>query len=273
MTTYFHYTSLNTFLQIIQNRSVRFTEIRRSNDSLEGTFFVQSFESLLSHLKYPEYFINACAHILNRFLNIYSYYGMCLTSEADDLSQWRAYGQNGRGVSIGFDLEKLYDCAKKTKLSIGTKSIEIRYGKEAILEWFEDLNSVFSELDIGSEKDWVDPEKIFIDKDPKFKNFVDALEIFSRHCFDVKNEVFRAEKETRIVQETVFTFSNGLRFYERNGRIIPYYDVEITPECIDVIVIGNDVQATSSEIYRVLTSWDPRFVDKKIYRSNSTLRV
>lgn len=36
-----------------------------------------------------------------------SVYISCFSKESDILSQWRAYADNGKGVSIGFDLEKL----------------------------------------------------------------------------------------------------------------------------------------------------------------------
>lgn len=113
MTVCFHYTSLQTFLAIAENSSIRLTDLKTSNDLLEGYYLVDSLADYLGHLGCPPHFIESCRQVVSRLVDIYTYYGFCLTTEGDDLGQWRAYGNQGRGVAIGFKVDKLLKVAKK----------------------------------------------------------------------------------------------------------------------------------------------------------------
>jgi hypothetical protein len=64
----------------------------------ESTYFSQQFEKFLSQEKYKQ-----CVH---SFVCSFSFCG-------DDLGQWRAYADNGRGYALGFDtveLEAAFNC-------------------------------------------------------------------------------------------------------------------------------------------------------------------
>lgn len=273
MTTLFHYTSVSTFLAIIESRSVRFCELSKSNDRAEGKFIIESLRSLMQHVEMPSHIQSCGLHALERLIDIYSYYGFCLTSEGDDLGQWRAYADNGQGVAIGFNLEKLTECAQQSPLALSTKVTKVEYGKEAILPYVDALFDVLRKL---SEKNnlefWSDPEGLFRGNSSDAKKFQKAIEVFSTNCYDIKNPSFLMEKETRISQETVFTASSFLKFFAREGRIVPYYNVEIKPDCIDCIVAGPQLDVSPHDISRVLSSWEGHLISKKVYKSVSSAR-
>jgi Protein of unknown function (DUF2971) len=273
MTTLFHYTSLPTFLAIIQTRSVRFCELSQSNDRAEGIFLLESLRSLMVHTKVPDHIQRCVSHILERLIGIYAYFGFCMTSEGDDLGQWRAYASNGTGVSIGFNLERLVECARSSPISISTKVSNVRYGKEAILESVEDLFEALRQVEDANPKEfWSNPEAVFRTNTGDEKRINDALMAFSSDCYDIKNPSFRLEKETRITQEATFTSSSFLKFFSRSGRIVPYYDVDLTSDCIDCVIAGPQFNGTPNDIQRVLTSWSGDLGSKKIYRSISSSR-
>lgn len=275
MATLFHYTSLDTFLAICQSKTIRFCELSKSNDSMEGRFVVEALESYMHHIKVPSH-INACVvEVLNRFIDMYAYYGICLTSEADDLAQWRAYGNGGRGVAIGFNTDELFKCADASPLSGSTIITEIAYGKEAILPHVEALVEVISTID-GRQPPlfWGDPEKIFRSRKECGDewDFKKAVEKFSTNCYSIKNPTFAMEKETRITQESTFLWSVGLSFFERSGRIVPYYDVAINDQCIDCIIAGPDTNLRANDIKRVMGATLGTLASNKIYLSSSSSR-
>jgi len=274
MSTLFHYTTLPTFLAIIQNRSVRFCELSKSNDKAEGRFISESLQSLMTHMKIPDYIQASVSHILERLINIYSYYGFCMTSEGDDLGQWRAYADNGRGVAIGFDLDKLVECAKESPLSISTKVSQVRYGMEEILSLVDDLLETLRRIDVAQNRDfWSDPEALFRSDTQDAKALTFTIQTFSQNCYDIKNQSFLMEKETWITQETTFTASSFLKFFSRQNRIVPYYDVKINPDCLNCIVAGPELDISPHDISRVLSSWDASLISTKVYRSVSSVRI
>ncbi|MEF2736199.1 MAG: DUF2971 domain-containing protein [Bifidobacterium choerinum] len=141
----YHYCSLDTACAIVQNGSLRLCDVTKSNDSAEITYgyaaatdglrraglvsgsgdglrFVDDWDALLR----PDYralLREALSdHMLppNRLC-----YAACLSEEADLLSQWRAYGDDGRGAALGFDLS---DFAQ------ANPSFTVRDGGDRLLE-------------------------------------------------------------------------------------------------------------------------------------------
>lgn len=273
MTTLFHYTSLPTFLAIVESQSIRFCELSKSNDLTEGTFILESLRGLMKHAGMPNQIQTCVSHSLERLIGIYSYFGFCLTSEGDDLGQWRAYANDGQGVAIGFNLEKLAQAARKSSLGSSTKVTKVAYGKEFILPSAEVLFIVLRKLEEKMPQIfWSKPEELFRSDGAGAKEFQQAIAIFSDACYNVKNPSFSLERETRITQETVFTASKFLKFFARQGRIVPYYSIEIAPDCIDCIVAGPQLDVSPCDISRVLSSWSSDLIATKVYRSVSSAR-
>lgn len=274
MQSLFLYTSLASFLAIIQSRKIRFCELTKSNDRLEGRFISDSLSEYMIYQNVPNYIRNCVFHILNRFIDMYAYYGFCMTSEGDDLGQWRAYADHGQGIALGFDLDKLIECANKSPLWRGTKISVVKYGKNSILPYAEDLLRVVREIAAKSDDSfWAEPEKLFRDHSGKGTHLCKAVEEFSKICYDVKNPSFSMEKETRITQETTFTWSKGASFFERNGQIVTYYDVEFTSEAISSVTVGPNLNIDVNDVRRVLTSWDGPWLSRTIYKSISSVRL
>ncbi|PWW40295.1 hypothetical protein DFO83_102113 [Idiomarina loihiensis] len=107
----FHYCSLDTLLKILKSRKIWLSDITKMNDPEE---YKAGFELVNSQFK------NAFPHAAdwlndNHYLSDQTEYLLLACSfskKGDDLDQWRAYGENGAGVCIGFKksiLERLND--------------------------------------------------------------------------------------------------------------------------------------------------------------------
>lgn len=123
----YHYCSVDTFVKIVQNRTLRLSEIAKSNDSMEcqwvekevvppilrrelsrafETFGVkldskketQLLEETSRFFCWP--FGNEIDNQAKKFV-----FALCLSEEPDLLSQWRGYATDGYGVSVGFDTD------------------------------------------------------------------------------------------------------------------------------------------------------------------------
>lgn len=110
-TRIYHYTSFNSFCQIIKNNSFWASEPSRLNDKREYKIWFDVFEQAYCTLREKEdanEYVEILDEIKKRVLEFgqYSHFVTCFSQGRDLLSQWRAYGDEGSGVCIGLDLDK-----------------------------------------------------------------------------------------------------------------------------------------------------------------------
>lgn len=113
----YHYCSLESFLSIMNNSTIRLTNILKSNDRAEIQYCFDVFEKTLrdSCIEFSREYVDN-TEIKNHFSDIdydslvtkavindsLMYYAACFSAEPDLLSQWRGYANDGKGVAIGF---------------------------------------------------------------------------------------------------------------------------------------------------------------------------
>lgn len=113
----YHYCSLATFFNIIQNRSIWLSDVQKSNDSLELISMRKLFVSQMDkeiNKKIIQYNLDMN---WERAIQLYDlqkeaydeirkviskHLVFCLSENGDLLSQWRGYADDGNGVAIGF---------------------------------------------------------------------------------------------------------------------------------------------------------------------------
>src|ERR1017187_10866685 len=102
----YHYCDSDTFLKILESQSLWLSDILKMNDPLE---YQGGYEIIIGVFgeKYPEmleWVKNNHFHSSPKGILIL---GCSFTDKdkGDNLSQWRAYGEDGKGVSIGVSKE------------------------------------------------------------------------------------------------------------------------------------------------------------------------
>ena len=123
----YHYSGNVKCFSILGNRNIRLSDIRKSNDKAEMQIFYPTiFEAVEEeYRKEPfdfEYENNKNAEAVSILLKSIKHvvddsfekgkltsYVLCLSEEGDLLSQWRGYANDGKGCSIGFNMEKLQE--------------------------------------------------------------------------------------------------------------------------------------------------------------------
>lgn len=104
--TLYHYTNSAVLVSIIQNRKIRLSARWHLNDPREG----EDFKDLLYEYVSAIGAGGEKAKMAMDSLDSLHFYVACFSECGDLLSQWRAYAQDGEGVSIGFNREHLFKC-------------------------------------------------------------------------------------------------------------------------------------------------------------------
>ncbi len=265
----YHYCSVDTFYSIISNQTFRLSDITKSNDYLEISWIKNSlyaiFENLYSmlaegvrkELSKEEYIKR-----INEKIELYfdkselteRFYVICFSGEksGDLLSQWRGYGNDGRGIAIEINEIILNQLADSLHIYGEDKSKvlyrKVEYDKERQeRKILETIKRFFNQINNR------DTYEI-----PHLKS---QFEIVLLRCFTelyqeaifMKNPFFQEENESRLVIcigenrgtvagrkiKELATISEKA-FYVRNNELISYYDLDFKQgkEGISKIISG-----------------------------------
>jgi Protein of unknown function (DUF2971) len=204
----YHYTSLRAFLGIIGRKTLRATDIKSMNDTMEhklatGLVIDEIFKRIaeqnppegqsFAELTWPMSFFSQPLYVV------------CFSEDKGDrLSQWRAYGQDS-GVCLAFRKEELQKWCETQSAGLLRK---VRYipekGDEALRA------EIFRLLERSKEE-----------RTPDL-----AIESHTTAAFH-KHEAFEEEKEWRIVSAQQ---GKTLQFRERGSLLIPFIEHNFGPE-------------------------------------------
>jgi len=188
----YHYCSMESFFGIFTNKNIRLSNAYKTNDYTELEWIFSVIENgIVSDFKTE--FVSSLRSSYRKWLEIYFRpHIACFSKNGDLLSQWRAYANNGRGVSIGFN-NKYFESIKK----LDNKEFEIfdiiyNYKQQEKL-----LKNLFSNIGTNNLKLL---EKFFINKGGN--HCLDEIMFISallKYGMIFKNETFSEEKEVRLI--------------------------------------------------------------------------
>lgn len=205
----YYYCSLNTFLNIVRNKQIYLSDPLKMNDNLEIKWYldrlnnekiafdekenseVESIFDAMGVQSLIDFSFEKLVEILN-LKGQNSVYITCFSKEPDILSQWRAYAEDEKGVSIGFNLEKLSEADNLLVREV-IYTNDVVYGDiESDVECVADtIRIVIEEQKIISEEEQIEvflheliPELV------KYKNpaFSEEKEVRLVYCDDMKFE-------------------------------------------------------------------------------------
>ena len=247
----YHYTDMNGFISIIQNRELWLSHIRFMNDRkeyLDGRELCKEVINELTTNKHSmhEEFLNIVLKNLENEISTGFFarsskdvFSLSLSRSRDSLDMWRGYGQSS-GIAIGFEGKasmQLPGFAMMRKEQYEEELKKHENNPEKMVPRYERLllatNILYEEekkkmvlydiLDVVVEHlEYLQSRNVKWAEDS-------ALDCATSMLFDIfpyfKNKGFRNEDECRIVEN--FTYSQNdvpLKIYyrERNGLILPY---------------------------------------------------
>ncbi len=237
----YHYCSISTFMSIIKNKCFWLSDTRYTNDKEELAAFRASVDEVILELLTDNVIDKKMADELwwTYIYNTLPGYISCFSEKGDLLSQWRSYGDDGKGIAISVDFNKLniekggpFRFAGNVKKYYGNKVIYADSNlknqiKEILKKIIEGKNSMAE----------IRPD--------------DLCGIFNLSYYS-KNEGFREEAEWRIVYLPLLLFNSttkeaisgentdleNTKFRTNGEKIISYFEFSFLPDSINEIVVG-----------------------------------
>lgn len=257
----YHYCGTQKMYGIMSGKQLRMSDITKSNDYDEVYMFFPSIIDAIRdeyhknpfHFEFSSETGERAMSILVQLLYEYfrkefdkggiTNYVICFCEEGDKLSQWRAYADNGRGVSIGFSERELRQYSERYKNILTMEKVKYKTSEEINHIIISEADSLLSEL--KNLREWV------IDKfhcnDSKQEQymvffFIQMLNMVFMDSLQYKNISFQEENEWRLYFTYPITKKSEL-IYGEEGRKDVFFDemVEILKNKIDFNVLNNDI--------------------------------
>lgn len=265
----FHYTSLDTFVNIIKTKKLRLYDVTKSNDPLEGTYMIQALEEAYQRL-YHEEKINKNEYMLahraffhfqkdliyqGRSKDFYGAASFCIPKH--ELLMLRSYADNGRGVAMGVPIKALKRLADANP-QFTFRKIEYLSSKEinhrAIGFWLEKIKL----RDI----------RVSCINEASLQPIVSKLKEYYHQSYFLKDKVNEDEEEYRLLfhYEDLFDLClpgigrnvpENIDFISTNGDLKAYCDIFVgdrdkAPLYFSNVIIGPQCEATASEVQTFL---------------------
>ncbi len=279
----YHYTSPSGLKGIIENKTMRFTDRYFLNDFSEGTYImdlcINKIDILVpNYEKFKKELLKRCSERkVNSQKDDFYVHQCSFSKDEDSLALWNYYtkGNNIQGYNLCFDAQVLYSSLKlESILESGKVPViwrgDVVYGESEQLVIVKKVVDAFFEL---SEKEEHQHYQFTIGL------LVDKLMLvgifFKKKCFNIENE-YRMVMDLHIDKSTgeFTTINSEQKFYEKNGFLIPYLDVEFGTEALKEIRISPtlDLETTKNSIYRATVKTFPH-INKNDFVKQSEIPV
>lgn len=250
----YHYTSIESACKIIDSGIIRTTNIMYQNDKREMLQAYDIIKKYLNDLIYGDNSGDSVKKILRSF-DFYKQYNfpiftISFSTKQDDLNQWRAYGNDGRGCCLCFKLDKINEIFEP----ISSDNIN-RIFKRCIYEE-EEIKECLSELKnriILEGKNYI----------PEIANRMN-IEMFIDAPF-IKHKAYKDESEYRFVfysEEENFNIKCN-----ENGN--PFIEIA-TKNHFDSIIFGPCVK--DEDIEKIKYWLNKNLIDIKLHYSQIPYR-
>ena len=219
----YHYTSLGSILKIVPERTLHATDARFLTDASEMRVIVENLKFAMTSAANPDDFTSRIhtqlrAWLENRLSELgHAVFVACFTQNGNILSQWRSYGDPGKGLSIGFDPDKLLSAALSQGYMVGRCIYDPKRQMEIAVE-------VLKAIELQAKLMFPDsPARALFE--PVFEAVeVDLLKI----AVLFKDHAFCEEAEWRLVSPVISNYViSPIKFREGRSLLTPYMNFEL----------------------------------------------
>jgi hypothetical protein len=232
VTEIFHYCDAAGLEGIITSQRLWASDIFSLNDASEVDYARQIIcEALSGHEQFAPITEQFSAPDFMDFYKTWKTHVSCFSAGKDLLSQWRAYGAQGHGFAVGFNLEQLKRVGDGPPALYST--FPIVYSRSTQIENTKAFLADVPGLDRMPT--------IFRSSEIKFEIAMSMLILMA----PLKNPVFIDEREWRIL--IVPDDQDEIHFRPIRGAIVPYVKVALKPDFFTRIVLGPTVHKEFAE--------------------------
>ncbi len=234
----YHYTDLNAVHSILDTHKIRMTDIRFLNDKTEYLQGINILREAAADIfsgndDYYPGFVEAATEWLPKIFNelenfqyaTEAMYVASFSRSEDTLSQWRSYGM----FAVGLDEDLLTEELNSNKIDC----IECHYV-------FDSNDAIDRANDLLHEQALSQINDFWLLEDPQNHNstlYDDLKEVVSLLATTFKHSCFSEEHEVRLVKKTEADAEN-IQFRVKNNLLIPFFELELSPEVFTCIRIG-----------------------------------
>ena len=262
----YHYCTVETFLNIIRNHTLRLSDLCSSNDKAEMKVLLGALENeIINQYRKREDFLEPVIYGMNvdesfEFIlkmliskmenNINQMlFGICFSEEGDLLGQWREYADKGTGVAIGFNIEWIQKLCNNDSFKFSKVNYDYSKDSKLIKKY---ATGIYSEMIRAIENG---ETKELIDESSNLPYIIHLQEecLFFNSVFQKGNE-YKSEEEWLLIlddektkknypewdiyynwknsdlrfgeKEIYRLIPNGMEFMVKSGRIISYLDLK-----------------------------------------------
>lgn len=275
----FHYCSSETFASIINTKTIWLSSLKFSNDSSEGKLVSAAIMRMAGRDELDELSKARLLDELSVIEEMCDGLGFCLSNEGDLLSQWRGYGDDAHGLSIGFNqgfLTSVYEASKGSPDVVVLKPVvyeEFEHDRlldpvYSLIRQTIDHGGVGTRTTIGSLLGHSSPaeEKSKKDFDHLILSLIPLL-------YQLKPPAFKEEKEWRLIRHRFTSLNESCSFYAKRSCLTPYVSTSIDNKEIPAIgkVITGPRHKTPPNVIRSMLR-QAGFGDVEVERSAATYR-
>jgi Protein of unknown function (DUF2971) len=244
----YHYTNMAGLLGILSSEEIWLTDIFHLNDPSELGYGINMARDILEaeakrhRNEQVDNFCRFATHVLVKAGGeIFGFYVASFSREDNDLGQWRAYADNGRGVAIGLSPTLFAVAADQSRLGPAEKTIvtNVTYERTTCLRNFgEAIQRAVAILARGQRHGASTADR---------KEFGEelgrrlAVPMF-HHAISCKHTAYEHERETRLFLVNDRSVLDPIaKFRTRGSNLVPYLASPLrvrSPGAITKIMIG-----------------------------------
>ncbi len=275
---FYHYCSVETFFNIINNNSFWLSDISKSNDSKELSWIkergyeylkqkmamrTKALETLGSLNEVSLDTFNEAIEIIEHSISdeTEKCWALCFSEKKDDLGQWRGYAQDASGIAIGIKRKYLEKLVGENKINPFDEKLHFRKVKyfeenetntyfDMMFRVNDDLPSVSNEEFSTFIKNVVVSSLLFspYHKNSYFKDESEWRLTFSMSC----NELHRG----KIPSVSKDYISSKYEYSLISGKLISHIELvfDNMPEAIESIWLGPKCSLSEQEVKLFLIS-------------------
>lgn len=219
----YHYTTIAGLYGILSSGSIWLTDIFSMNDTSELRYGISLARNLYEdrrpkESKLIEETFNRLSDILPQICH---YLSCSFSQEGDDLGQWRAYGDDGCGYSIGFEgasLGSAFESMATDSKIFNFGNFQVGYNSKDVLRVFEQMIDYMPSIE-GIHDTGADASEAFKLWQPLVAELFRWLIVFSLHF---KHPAYSNEKEYRLLLLANPSLNPPLKFRPRAHELIKY---------------------------------------------------
>lgn len=255
----YHYCSTHSFLEILKSKTLRLGNVLLMNDYKELQWFNDLCIQVVGDVeKTPrpealpdrDKFLFRLRKILGqpKFDHIYA---SCFSRSVDDLSQWRGYADDGKGVCFGINADTLKEVHRKL---VESTPIETNLYRRIDYELKDVIYDVTVAKSQASQliEEYLKPATSESPANSIIDANMAAYDIRRESAF-FKNPAFASEREVRLVAMTSITgnavdpaeppeicdnLPSAVDFYYGRAGITPFVSVPFLASCILQVWVG-----------------------------------